>query len=220
MNLKIFQTYYNTETRKLVEDCAIAYDNSLNLDSELYENGILVNLYRLGAFWNSDYCGLVGTRLEEKTGKTLQQFIDEMKEDKFSNDIYILCAYQGEEAINFWANTFEASRKIAARLNNEYPSLLGFSLTNNNWVNCYCNYAVMRPEILGEYVSLVLEPLINFLKTTEDRKLKQYLSTKVEHRGKMVSILPFFLEGLMGSFIADRNYSFSILSKPNPYESK
>lgn len=218
--IKAYQIYHNEDSKNKLESIAIPYDNTDKFDINYFENKVLFDLWRNGKFMFDGYVGVVGTRIKEKTGKTLQQFIDEIIVDDFSSDVYVLCSYNSDIANNFWKNTFHPSLKLKTLLNFKYPGILPFTISNNNWVNCYCNYAIMKTETMQMYVSMVVAPLIEFFETTEDEEILNIINTKIEHRGKEIPMLPFFMEGLMGSFISEFNYSYKILANSNDYVSK
>lgn len=219
MKTKIFQIYHDEESRSKLTPGLIPYDNSQRFDPLYFENRVLLDLYESGEFNTDDYVGVVSTRVQEKTGKSVPDFLFQMWQCE-PKDIFIWCAYDSDLARNFWNNTFVISRMIQNIINNRYASLLPFEINNETWQNCYCNFAVMRGGIMSAYVELVLKPVMELFETTDDPDLKQLLSHKITHRGKAVHIHPFFLEGLMGSFIGNFPYTHITLSHPNDYVSK
>lgn len=220
MKTKIFQIYHNEETKAKVEDSGIGYDNNLNFNEMLYENQVILDLYDKGEFSDCEYCGVISTRIFEKTGKHLEEFLFDILQDDKSKQAYVLCAYSSPIANNFWGRTFSASRQLKHLLNFKYADILPFTISENNWVNCYCNFVLMRPEVMREYVEVVLRPVVDFLFNSKDTEVISLVNSKVNHRGKDVSIVPFFLEGLMGSYISSFCIEYKTLATPNDYESK
>lgn len=219
MNTKIFQIYYDEETRLKLSSDVIPYDNSFRFDPLYFENRVILDLYESGEFDTEDYVGVISTRIEEKTKKTVKYFKQKM-EQRESKDIYIWCAYEGDVACNFWNNTFILSRLLCALINKRYPTLLPFTINNETWENCYCNFGIMRGDVMNSYVELVLKPVMNFLETTKDEDILHILSHQIHHRGKPTPIHAFFLEGLMGSFIGNSSYTHSTLSHSMDYFTK
>ena len=197
----------------------IPYCNTVQFDPLYFENRVLLNLYESGEFNTDDYVGVISTRVKEKTGMSVTDFLLQMWQCE-PKDIYIWCAYDSDFAQNFWNNTFVISRMIQKIINERYSSLLPFEINNETWENCYCNFAVMRGEIMRSYVELVLKPVVNLFETTTDPDLLNLLSHKITHRGNLVNIHPFFLEGLMGSFIGNFPYTHQTLSHPKDYVSR
>lgn len=220
MKTKIFQIYTDEITKAKVEDSAIGYDNSQKFDCKLYENRVILDLYEAGEFSDCEYCGVLSTRVFEKTGKHLEEFLFEIIDSGKSADAYILCAYNSRMANNFWNATFAASRQLKYLLNFKYPDVLPFTISANDWVNCYCNFVLIRPEYMRKYVETVLKPVLEFFENTKDQEVKALVNSTINHRGKDVSIIPFFVEGLMGSFISDACLKYKTLATPNDYQSK
>lgn len=219
MKTKIFQIYHNEESRVKLTPGLIPYNNIDKFDPLYFENRVLLDLYESGEFNTDDYVGVVSTRVQEKTGKSVTDFLFQMWQCE-PKDIYIWCAYDSDLAQNFWNNTFVISRMLQKIINERYPSLLPFEINNETWENCYCNFAVMRGPIMKSYIELVLKPVMNLFETTNDPDLLNLLSHKITHRGNLVNIHPFFLEGLMGSFIGNFSYTHQTLSHPKDYVSR
>ncbi len=219
MNTKIYQIFHDENSRAKLSPELIPYDNSQRFDPLFYENRVILDLYKSGAFNTEDYVGVVSTRVEEKTRRSISDILYLMERSE-PKDIYIWCAYDSDIANNFWDNTFVLSRMLKNIINSRYPHLLPFEIKNETWENCYCNFGIMRGEIMKSYVELVLQPVMNLLETTKDEDILNILSHRINHRGKPTPIHSFFLEGLMGSFIGNFPYTHLTLSHPMDYVSK
>jgi hypothetical protein len=205
----IYQIWYDEATKSMLDPLVIPAYNPVCTD--YFENDVLINIHRRWQFMGK-YCGVLSPRFKEKTGCTLQQVYEMMIQKPAS--IYILCAYDNPVCEKFWEKTFWGSIQLKDIINSE--KILPFRIDQATWVNAYCNYIICHPEIMAQYVEKVLIPVKNFLQTTNNPQALQAINAPVKHRSGETSMIPYFLEGLWGSFIGNNPYKYEILIRPKP----
>ena len=202
---KVFQIYYDEQTRGLLDSLAYPVFNKSCTD--YFENDVILALYDL---YEGDYTGVLSPRFKEKTGKDLKWVFKQLKD----HDIYILCGYDDARCEQFWNKTFWGSVVLKDKIN--AAGILPFTISHYTWVNAYCNFILCRPEIMRDYIDTVLKPVKDFLQTTTDVGALKAISTPVKHRSGFTSIIPYFLEGLWGCYIGNSQHTHKTLIKPKP----
>ncbi|MFA5418965.1 MAG: hypothetical protein WC341_10955 [Bacteroidales bacterium] len=205
----IYQIWHDEATKAMLDPLAIPAYNPVCTD--YFENDVLISLHKHGHL-HGKLTGVLSPRFKEKTGCSFKE-VFQMIEDKPAS-IYILCSYDHPVCEKFWEKTYIGSIQLKDIINHE--KILPFRIDQQTWVNAYCNYVICQPEIMAQYIEKILIPVKNFLQNSNNPEVVKILSTPVKHRGGYTSMIPYFLEGLWGSFIGNNPYKYEILIKPKP----
>ncbi|MFA6066889.1 MAG: class I SAM-dependent methyltransferase [Candidatus Babeliaceae bacterium] len=211
---EIHQIYYNEATKKMLQPLFTPYFNKKF--SPYFENQVLIDLCDNGLIdKKNDYVGITSPRISEKTFFTDAELLGEVAKHNGRPDCFIYSNYNNQFETEFWKNTFLESQEIAGII--DKTSILPFKIkdTKDIWKNCYCNYFIIRPELMIEYINTVLKAIINYFNVTdlglghtaEDNLLRILINREYKHRkdtGVKYTISVFFIEGLFGSWLASR----------------
>lgn len=204
LEIKIYQIYYDNETKKALDKSLIPYSNKVK--DNYFENSVILDIYDKGV--NCDFVGVTSTRLKEKT-KLDGEMLIKIVEDNKESDVIIYCPnydylYNGKR-LDIWKANSEPKTpfyRAAEILNNE--KVLPFDIFKKDWTYCYCNYWVVRKEIFDDYCKTVLKPALNFFEREDIKNMLKNLEFK--HRGKLYPVETFVLEGLFGTYLSNNDY--------------
>jgi len=196
--VKIFQIYYNEETKKLIDPEYIPYYNYPT--SKYFEAKVMVDLVNKGEHKDCDWFGVVGCNLRDKLhtsthwgprlrNNTIREFSPKAFEEQLINvdpdiatftthpphSIFLIAKKYHPRIIEF---TNAALKRVYAGRNKferkdmtrQYPHrpFDESLLTAVSQKPIYFNYFVTRPEIYEMYVKEMLEPFINITSTDSD----------------------------------------------------
>lgn len=188
----IYQIYYKESQLQYIKSPAIPYFNS---DKE-YEFGVFYKEYQS---IQTGYTGYLSWRFEEKTGLTIQKFLDKI-DNKY--DCY---AYNRFPDMLRFKNVWEQGQAYHSLM---YEILDYYGMNFKDQVNdktntLYCNYWIANQNFWNEYISFC-EP---------------YYKKLIDEDGKYYSILfanypfgyfPYIMERMWSTFVLNTNLTYKV----------
>ncbi len=196
----IYQVCYNEEGLMAIDPEFIRYYNRRK--DQLFENAVILDIYKSGRYKLFDFTGVVSWRFFEKTHKTGREVIAAINNDY---DVYNLlprsCCYDKEHPYN--RPGFMPAVDLARMIDNR--KVLPFNLWHydTQGLAVWCNFWVIKSELFALYIEKYLLPLVECLENP-DAELKTFINKPLSefnvnrrHRdGIDYTVVPFFLEGL------------------------
>ncbi len=198
MKIKVFQIYYNSETKSHLQSGFEPYNNQ-GKESPLFESGVIYDLWknRKKEWEGLDYVGVVSWRFKEKTNLDLKLITDHISQDKNKKDIYFMTPPK------FWKYKHVLSNEGHGNIINiakiaDKEKLFPFNIFKYDIGGyiCFCNYFVCTPKVFDRYCREYLEPSIKWMQERKTAELKEAIQRTFPHRNKNYPLQPFFLEGL------------------------
>lgn len=204
--MQVYQIYFNKESKKHLLPGFIPYDNTLKR-TKLFENSVILDIWKSGTWRDSDYVGVVSWRFKEKTGLT---FEDLRPQDK---DVYLLTPSSYMRFKSPYSEKGFGSVKELAKLADK-ERLFPFDLTDydakyhNDSVVAFCNFFLVRPHIFDDYCKNYLQIAVGWLNSK-----KELRAMKCRHRDRLYPAQTFFLEGLFQCYVHWNKLSFEYIPK-------
>lgn len=233
--ISIYQVYFNDETKKYVEEDFLPYHN-LAKDG-YFENTVIRKIYEQNLDLHADnsYIGITSWQQQLKTNLTAKDIISHIEKDverEINKDVYIYtpipvnhCIIDGQRkapegydlngiirAQDIWTRheTRSFVPEMDKMLNNS--KVLPFDIYDGKWCYSWCNFWIVKKDVFIDYCKNILIPTIDFFERPEIKK-NSPICYEHYHEKKKYSNYSFTLEGLFGSFLAHRNYSYSYIHK-------
>lgn len=228
--ISVFQIYFDEKSYGFMDPAFMPYQNPVR--DEFFENSVIREIYEKHyvATQYLKYVGVTSWKQQSKshlTGAEILQYIQKDIDNGTEKDIYIYSPLQGIDPRwkednkyhgtirqpNCWDGHKDRYIQIDTdnRLLNA-SGVLPFDLFDGKWQYCYCNYWIAKPHVYDDYCKNVLIPAMDFFNRPE---VMAALPKWYEHRheGRKTTSICFTLEGLFGSFMAHRDYSFDYMCK-------
>lgn len=199
MKIGVYQVYFDAQSKAGLQPGFIPYGN-FRYD-QLFENAVILDLYRQKKPHKFDLTGVVSWRFFDKTGITYEQLCRECSIDlsveayNFSPHSY--CHESHPYSRKRCPQVIELARLIDER------GVLPFKLEryDTEGLQVWCNYWVSNVNIFSNYVENYLIPLVKLI-SNPDKELAECLNRPIQHRdnGVNYTVVPFFLEGLFSVF--------------------
>lgn len=166
--MKLYQVYYNEETRSRIHPESIPYDNTLYHGKPLqpaFENHIICDLVEEGAHLHTDYFGVFSWAFEYKLGKNLNRVREQVQGD----DIYSFFSKSNQPYIwrqaNLWHKGMLEIGQLLMEKMGVKTNLYNLSVRTGERKTCtvYGNYFLAKPEIYERYVNEFLRPAMNIM---------------------------------------------------------
>jgi hypothetical protein len=231
-DVHILQAFYDQQSLdtcfSILESNEIKYLPELIINTEqvYLENEVILKVYNEYKFKEGDFIGITSPRLSEKTkinrndGLTVKKLVDQISAEK---DVLVYSpdySFMKIKGLDIWR--FNKTHRCDIYTSAEYlnnSGVLPIDIFKNKWYECYCNYWVASKEVFDEYCSTILKPAMNLFKFGQGWKDYEGTSNpKLVHRGKTWRIMPYVLEGLFGSFLANKNYKIKDIYNEKPAE--
>jgi len=198
--VRIYQIYYNQETRQLVEPEFIALDNTHSERSDWAEYWPIRRVLQTERFDEDALIGFFSPRFREKTGMSGAAVVQALQAREA--EIYSFSPYIEHCAL--YNSPFHQGETVHAglvELMNELMPLLGLSidaarLISDTTSTIYCNYFVARPHVWQRWLALC-EKLFTVCEQ-QDSPLGAKLRAPTNHRGENAyNMKVFVLERLI-----------------------
>lgn len=178
--MKVYQIYYNEETKAQLEPEYIPYFN--NPTTVYFESKVMCDLIDKGEHKGVDYFGIVGNKLRRKISqsKTWGRRIRNISKKNFSPKSFEQFVYDyrphiasystnGRHAVFPWAEQFhggicKATQAIVKKLG------IRAAYDKVTIQPIYFNYFVAKPDIYQDYVNKILRPAIDLMENDAEIK--------------------------------------------------
>ncbi len=192
MNIQLFQIYFDAKSKKTLDKLLIAFYN-IDKAFRWFENDVLRRLFVKNKFDDTaDYCGVTSWRLTEKTGFTAAELFHQIQQDKtpvdcyFYSTEYLFCKRPKISDIGFHKEWITALNNAAI-----LPYKIDIDILDGA-NKCYCNYFLVRPHILKDYIKTVLIPAMYFFDNSN--ACKKLREQTVTHRGIQYPVAQMVME--------------------------
>lgn len=211
--VKLYQIYYNEETKKFLNPACIPYDNKWYEGKEVqpfFENHIILDLFDRGEFKECKYLGILSWQFEQKNPYKLENIVNDIK--RFPNmDIYSF--YKLHTQPNVWRvaeNWHKGIIETAQHIFNRFNKRIDLKRINTPTI--YQNAHITRISVYQDYVDNWLRPLMEIMSDKNDTWLQDRLFLDTKYKSGRFS--PEVMQKITGvpyypmhTFICERFFS-------------
>ena len=203
MDVKVYQINYDSN-QPGGDSSFLPYDNSHNNCNRIYnhrEYKVFLEAYTNRLCESGCYTGFVSRKFNKKTGWTGREFIDQIKGDDFSQQVYFVNC--GPRVKNVWSHGERRHSGIIS-LTQEVLDILNIDINISSVhqdanKTCFCNYWVGSPEFWDKYITFT-EPIYSYLAHDTSPKLREKLYAKAD-KGITCGYIPFIMERLFTTLL-------------------
>lgn len=208
--MKIYQVYYNEESKKGLDRQFIPYDNTNPAKEKEYEYGVIRNIYnKLDPFKDDKLFGVLSWKFKEKTGLNGKDFISWINKNK-GYDVYIVNPFP-ELSYLFYNSWYQGEYwhpgllELTEKLFNE--GCIDLYLNKRHDINScsFCNYFVANKKFYKEYI-YYCEKLYNAITNTDDKAKKLLFDVNVYGGDTSAAFFPFIFERMLSTIITNKNF--------------
>lgn len=232
--ISVYQTYFDEKSKSGLEEGFVPYNNEF-ANNDYFESYVMKQVYGMNPSLKEGikYIGVTSWKQSQKSHLTAKEILSAIQKDidaGTEKDVYIYSPVQGiEPAMDYskeppelcatirhpdiWNCHFHRKEQLYTDnhlLNNS--GVLPWDMFDGKWVFCHCNYWIARKEIFDEYCKTVLIPALEFFERPEI-KAQMPKWYKHSHNKNLYNSCAFILEGLFGSFLAHKEYSYKWLCR-------
>lgn len=204
INWKLFQIYYDNETKKHILPEFIPYEN-LTKNTQYFENDVIISLYNNINNIDADYFGTLSWKFKQKTQFETDEFIGKIENELQSNDVVLFPPFRHRDE-----NCIERNKTACTNLYKlseliDKANVLPFKICSSKWTTSYCNFWIAKKEIYKDYCEKVLLPVYNLFE--HNKEIKEFCRVNKFRHGKDLNhieqypIMPFLMELLMGFYV-------------------
>lgn len=216
-SISIYEPLYEPG-QVLLNGAFIPYPVIDRRNTEWREVVILVEMYRSGCHLRSAYTGLFSPKFPVKSHMTGETFIEFVRGQE-SADVYFINPFP---QIRYWSYNVWMQGEYAhpgiCEVAQNLVDACGIRLSipdaprHGPGVLAYSNFWVGSQEFWEQYVGGVLVPIAEFLEWFPHKRVSQDVMAKTSHTDS-APFLPFVVERLFSTFIAERPYIRSVAYK-------
>jgi hypothetical protein len=200
--MKLYQIFYNSETKKKLLPGFTPYDNSKKL-TKYFENSVILDIWKnhKKEWENTDLIGVFSPRLLEKTQLDYLKIFYSVCQEK--SDCYFLTPINTLDNVNHFSNRgLNHNIELCKIIESEKLFPFRFNLFNESDCINFCNFWLLSPELFDKYCK-DLEKLINWLENTDNLKGRELLHKKLDFRDNGLDYYPgvFLCEGFFALWI-------------------
>lgn len=227
--ISVFQIFFDKKSQEALDPAFYGYSNQFR--DEFFENRIIREVYQMSPQLKNgmSYIGVTSWKQHKKTHLSGKEILDVIQKDidaGTEKDIYIYSPIQGIKPRmqkdckwhgiirqpDIWSTPLHKQPQLAHdnRLLNS-SGVLPFNIFEK-WQYCHCNYWIAKPHVFEDYCKNVLIPAMDFFERPNIlNSMPKWYTHK--HEGRKTTSICFTFEGLFGSFVAQRNYTFDYICK-------
>ena len=216
MDVKVYQINYDYN-QPGGDSIFLPYDNSHNNCERLHnhrEYKVFLEAYTNRLCESGCYTGFVSRKFNKKTGWKGKEFIDRIKRDNFSQQVYFVNC--GPTVKDVWLHGERRHRGILDLAQQAIRKVgMDVDLSNihrDTSKTCFCNYWVGSSEFWDRYIDFT-EPVYNHLVHDLSPEQREVLYTKAD-KGISSGLLPFIMERLFTTLLCiDGGISYMSIPK-------
>jgi len=219
--MKIYQIFYNQETKEMLDPLFIPFDNSSPSDKTWYEFGVIKKIFETNIFDDNEYIGIFSPRFFEKTGLTGFDVIEVVERSKsevisFSTNLeasilHLNCFDQGERVHPGFKSTAQKAYKIIG-LDIDLSSLI-----SSNSRTIFSNYFVAKYSFWKVWLKYALK--LYFLTSNKTNLIYKNLNALTGYKGGEVPMKVFILERLVNVLLENKKVDSEIGANYEKYYS-
>jgi hypothetical protein len=219
--MKIYQIFYNQETKEMLDPQFIPFDNSSPSDKTWYEFEVIKKILQTGIFDDNEYIGIFSPRFLEKTGLSGYDVIEVLEKSKsevinFSTNLeasilHLNCFSQAERHHPGFKSTAQKAYKIIG-LDLDLSSLI-----SNNSRTIFSNYFVAKYSFWKVWFKYALK--LYFLSSNKSNLLYNKLNCLTRYKGGEVSMKVFIMERLVNVLLENKKVDSEIGANYEKYYS-
>jgi hypothetical protein len=219
--MKIYQIFYNQETKEMLDPQFIPFDNSSPSDKTWYEFEVIKKILETDIFDDNEYIGIFSPRFFEKTGLTGSDVLEIVGKSKseiinFSPNLeasilHLNCFFQGEKHHPGFKSTAQKAYKIIG-LDLDLSSLI-----SNHSRTIFSNYFVAKYSFWKVWFKYALK--LYFLSSNKSNLIYKNLNALSRHRGVEISMKVFIMERLVNVLLENKKVDSEIGANYEKYYS-
>ena len=210
--MKIYQIFYNQETKEMLDPEFIPFDNSSPSDESWYEFEVIKKIIETNNFHDDEFIGIFSPRFFEKTGLSGYDVIEVVERSKsevinFSPNLeasilHLNCFFQGERHHPGFISAAQKAYKIIG-LDLDLSGLI-----SNHSRTIFSNYFVAKYSFWKFWFKYALK--LYFLSSNKSNLIYKNLNAPSIHRGVKVSMKVFIMERLVNVLLENKKIDSEI----------
>jgi hypothetical protein len=211
--MKIYQIFYNQETKEMLDPKFIPFDNSSPSDKTWYEFEVIKKILETNIFDDNEYIGIFSPRFFEKTGLTgyeVSEIVEKSKSEviNFSADFqasisYLNCFIQAEIFHPGFISLAQKAYKIIG-LDLDLSGLI-----SNHSRTIFSNYFVAKYSFWRVWFEYALK--LYFLSSNQSNLIFKKLNALTRHRGvETYPMKVFIMERLINVLLENKRIDSEI----------
>ena len=210
-SIKIYQIFYNEETRNQIDPRYIPLDNTHSPKPEWFEFYPIKSFLDNNELEDNTYYGFLSPRFYEKTGVSAEQLIAIIQE-KSQDNIDVFLSSLGFGSIAYYQNSFEQGevwhpglKELSQQALNKMGVCINLDeLVSSSYSTAYCNYIIGNKRYWHEW-KILADKFYNLVEN-DTSELGETLRAKTSyHRGE-TAMRTFIQERLPSIILALNNF--------------
>ena len=200
--MKIYQIYYDNESRRLLDPGFIPFDNAASNEKDWYEYSVIRNILMSNSFEEHEYIGVFSPRFFEKTGMTSKNVYDVAMKSKYDVISFSPDLYQNASHLNSIAQAnvhHPGFTEVAIKTFKEIGLLIDFdNLCQDQTTTIFSNYFIAKYKFWKQWF-IYSEKIYSICNNTNS-DLSVSMNLYADHRNRRDSyqFKIFIIERLVG----------------------
>jgi hypothetical protein len=219
MKWKIYQIFYNDESKKRLSPIFEPYDNSADKSHEFFENSVIIDIYTKLDTIDAEYVGTCSWKVLDKIQIGSKEFVEALSKTNCNFDVVLfpIQRHMNQDCMQRNKVFYSPLYQLSELFDNE--NILPFKMTTDKWTCSYCNFWVAKKEVYKDYCERVLIPAMKAFR--ENEKIITFIKGhKSMHGGTPFPYTPFLLELLMGFYVNKFEVTHTIITPNKDLELK